>query len=79
MYRDVTELTRDELRELKCNYMYELANEGTFAEVMDRDYDEPSYWDLANADEIIPDDVVFRQYEGVSFVEEDFFCNVCEN
>lgn len=51
-----------------------LADEGTFAEVMDVDYDAPSYGDLANADEIVPDDVIGREYEGVCFVEDDFFC-----
>lgn len=72
---DVTELTRDQLIELKCKYMDMLADEGTFAEVVGRDYDEPSYSDLAEADEIIPDEVIFRNYEGVSFVNDDFFCS----
>ena len=71
---DVHELTRDQLTELKCNYLTQLADEGSYAEVLDVDYDEPSYWDLANADEIVPDDVIFRQYEGVCFVKDDFFC-----
>ena len=70
----VTELSREQLTELKNNYMIELVNEGTFAEVMDRDYDEPSMWDVAHADEIIPDDVIFRQYDGIDFVPDDFFC-----
>ena len=72
---DVTELTREQLVELKCYYMEMLANEGTFAEVMERDYDEPSYADLAEADDIIPDEVIFRNYEGVYFVDDDFFCS----
>ena len=38
-----------------------------------RDYDEPSYWDLAHADDIVPDDVIFKNYEGVEFVNDDFF------
>lgn len=71
---DVTELTREQLVELKCNYMGMLADEGTFAEVLNRDYDEPSYADLAEADDIIPDEVIFRNYEGVYFVNDDFFC-----
>ena len=72
---DVTELTREQLVELKCNYMEMLADEGTFAEVMERDCDEPSYADLAEADDIIPDEVIFRNYEGVYFVDDDFFCS----
>jgi len=71
---DVTELTREQLTELKCNYLEQLADEGTFAEVLDVDYNEPSYFDLANADEIVPDCVIFRNYEGVCFVNDDFFC-----
>ena len=68
----VTELNREQLIQLKQRYLTELADEGTFAEILDVDYDEPSYGDLANADEIVPDDVVFRNWEGVNFVEEDF-------
>lgn len=68
------ELSKDQLIELKIRYLYELVNEGTFAEVMGVDYDEPSYGDLANADEIVPDDVIEREYEGTWFVEEDFYC-----
>ena len=70
----VHELSRDQLVELKQNYLSELADEGSFAEVMDCDYNEPSCWDLANADDIVPDDVVFRNYEGTHFVNDDFFC-----
>lgn len=68
----VTELTREQLTQLKQRYLGILADEGTFAEVLDVDYDEPSYGDLANADEIVPDEVVFRQWDGTDFVEEDF-------
>lgn len=71
---DVHDLSRDQLIELKQNYFTELVNEGTFAEVVGRDYDEPSWWDLANADDIVPDDVIFRNYEGIHFVNDDFFC-----
>ena len=62
--------------ELKQNYLEQLADEGSYAEVLDVDYNEPSYCDLANADEIVPDDVIFYEYEGVSFVPDDFFCTV---
>ncbi len=75
MYRDVTELTRDELKELKENYLIMLAEDGTFAEVVGRDYDDASWGDLADADEIVPDDVIFENYRHCTFVEEDFFCN----
>jgi len=73
---NVTELTRKQLKELKCNYLEQLADEGSFAEVLDVDYNEPSYYDLANADEIVSDCVIFKNYEGVCFVNDDFFCAV---
>jgi hypothetical protein len=71
---DVLELSRDQLIELKQNYLEQLSDEGTFAEILDVDYNEPSYSDLANADEIVPDCVIFKNYEGVWFENEDFFC-----
>lgn len=71
---DVLELSREQLVELKQNYLEQLSDEGTFAEILDVDYNEPSCWDLANADEIVPDCVIFKNYEGVCFENEDFFC-----
>lgn len=70
----VTELNTEQIVELKQHYMTELVNEGTFAEVMNRDYDEPSYGDLADADELISDDFIFEHYDGIDFVQDDFFC-----
>ena len=52
----------------------QLEDEGTFAEVMGVDYNAPSYGDLANADEIVSDDVIEREYGDICFTEEDFFC-----
>ena len=75
MFKDVTELSRDELIELTQNFMFELADCGAFAEVLNREYNEPSYADLAGADEIISDKFIFEYYAGISFVEDDFFCN----
>ena len=71
---DVRELTRDQLIELKQYYMDELVNEGSFAEVMGVDYDEPPYGDLASADNIIPDALMFEHYDGIDFVNDDFLC-----
>lgn len=71
---NVYELNREQLTELKGNYMIELAEEGTFAEVMGRDYDHPDWDDIANADKYVPDDVVFENYGHISFVPDDFFC-----
>lgn len=70
---DVRDLNREQLVELKQRYMAQMADEGMFAEIFGVDYDEPSWGDMANADEIVPDEVVFRNWEGVDFVEDDFF------
>jgi hypothetical protein len=59
-YRSVDELTRDELDELKYGLYCCLVDEGVC--------------DYAYPDEI-PDEIVKKNYAGVSFVEEDFFCN----
>ena len=61
MYRSVTELNRDELEELKMNYYVELTDAGE---------ENVPYW------EDIPDDIILDHYAGISFVEEDFFCNM---
>ena len=68
----VTELSREQLVELKERYLVLLADEGFFAEVVQRDYDAPSYDDMANADAIVPDEAVFREFEGVNFTSDDF-------
>lgn len=75
----VHDLNRDQLIHLKCCYMDELADEGTFREIMGCDCDEPSWGHLANADTIIPDEVIYEHYAGISFVEEDFWCNLKED
>ena len=69
---NVYDLNRSQLVSLKQNYLCELANEGAFSEVTGREYDEPSYSDMANADELVPDDVIFDNYENSYFSEEDF-------
>lgn len=71
---NVTELNRDQIHELKEAYLIRLADEGTFAEVLGVDYDSPSWYDMANADSIVSDEVIFEEYANTNFVEEDFFC-----
>lgn len=69
---DVTELTRDQLAELKQAYLVELDDEGMLEEIIGTDC--VSWGALANADEIVPDDVMFRHYDGVLFSSDDFSC-----
>lgn len=71
----VHDLSRDEIRELKERYLIELVNEGKYAEVLGVDWDAPSWGEMAEADEIVPDDVIFENYEDFDFVPDDFFCN----
>lgn len=68
----VHELNRDQLIQLKQNYLCQLADEGCYAEVRGVDYDCPSYGDLMLADEIVPDEFIFAEYNMTNFVEEDF-------
>ena len=58
----VRELNRDQLAELKTNYLIELGN-------------ELSYEDLVNIHDLVPDQEVFDAYNGVNFVPDDFFCS----
>ena len=69
---DIHDLTREQLIELKESYLYALADKGDYAEVLDTDHDEPSYDDLADVDDLVPDDVVFDYYDGMTFTEDDF-------
>lgn len=71
---NVRELNREQLAELKTSYYTQLVNEGVFAEVMNVDIDEPSYEMLANINEYITDEFIFEKYNGIDFVNDDFFC-----
>ena len=71
---NVRDLSRERIIQLKQNYMVELADLGMFAEVCDKDYDAPSYGDMANADSEISDDTIFEYWDGVDFSDDDFFC-----
>lgn len=55
----VTELSREELDELKYNYADERTHGCSYEELM------------GSLD--IPDDVIFEHYDGIDFVKDDFF------
>ena len=61
----VTDLNRSQLEQLKSDYLIMLADRGERA--------EPSWGEILNADDIVPDDVIFTEYADTEFVEEDFF------
>lgn len=64
----VRELNREQLDELKQTYACQLRDCGEDEEVIGISYEE-----LIDAT-FIPDDVIFHHYDGITFVEEDFFC-----
>ena len=60
----VRELTQEQLDELKVAYVTDQAvKRGEF----------PSYGELAASTEV-SNEVIFDYYDGIHFVEEDFFC-----
>ena len=63
-YRTVHDLTPEELDELRATY-YEQLDE------VDNDVleDVSSYEEVTN-------EMLFNHYDGVSFIREDFFCNM---
>lgn len=63
MYRTVYELTDEEIEELKETYYYQLVDTGE---------DEELGIDSSDG---IPDELIYEHYDGISFVEDDFFCN----
>lgn len=60
----VHELNRDQLDQLKNALFW--SDDPETAEILDDDIIVP---------EQIPDDIVFQHFAGISFVEDDFFCN----
>lgn len=69
------DLNPEQINELAGAYLSRLADEGAFREIVGVDYDEPSYSDLARASEIVPFDVLEREYGGTEFTDDDFCCS----
>ena len=63
----VSELSNDQMLELKQDYLTQ-----HLLEVEER---TPSYGELADADNIVDDAIIFEQYDGVVFSEDDFACS----
>ncbi len=68
----VQELNREQLTQLKQHFLIQLSNEGRYSHYFQVAWDTPSYGELANADALVTDEEVIREYAGVSFVAEDF-------
>ena len=58
---NVHELSREQLTQLKEHYYNARHPEGV------------SYGELADIDELVSDDEVFTEYEGIEFVPDDFW------
>lgn len=56
----VKELNRDQMIQLKQDYLCEIRG-------------DVSYGELADADEIVSDEQMFDYYGGIDFVEDDFW------
>jgi len=67
MYRNVNELTKNELEELRSRYFHQLLDDGSLEEVMGKEID---------SEQEIPMDLIKDHYRDTSFVDEDFFCNI---
>lgn len=67
MYRNVNELTQNELEELRSRYFHQLLDDGSLDEVMGKEI---------NSEEEIPMDLIKDHYIDTYFVDDDFFCNI---
>lgn len=63
MIKMVQDLTRDELDELKTAFFQQDETQS----ILEGAYSQPRE---------IPDEIIFEHYDGLCFVEEDFFCNI---
>lgn len=64
----VYELNSEQYKELCQRYITEFWTDDEYGT------ESPSWEDLACADELVSEDVIYRYYDGVDFVEEDFSC-----
>ena len=65
----VQELNREQYKELCQRYITEFWTDSV------NGTKSPSLDDLLCADELVSEDVIYNYYDGVNFVEEDFFCS----
>ena len=67
-HRTVSELTHEELTELKLDYYTGM--------LMEKEHRTPSYDEMANIDNLVDDAFIMSHYSHITFVDEDFFCNL---
>ena len=66
----VQELNREQYKELCQAYITEFWTDDAHGTK------SPSMSELACADELVAEDVIYRYYAGVNFVPDDFSCSV---
>ena len=65
----VHELSREQYKELCQRYITEFWTDN------EHGTKSPSMSELACADELVDENVIYHYYEGINFVEDDFFCS----
>lgn len=60
----VTELSKEELSELKQRYY------------LSKNIKDISIDEIIRIDEIISDEEIIEKFSGINFVKDDFFCNI---
>lgn len=64
----VRELNPEQYKELCQNYITQFWTD------IDDETDSPSWGDLACADELVSEDIIYKYYDGIVFTEDDFSC-----
>ena len=65
----VRELNKEQYKELCQKYITDFWTD------FENGTSTPSYYDLAFADKLVTEDVIYRHYDGINFTEDDFFCS----
>lgn len=74
MYRSVYNLTAEELDELRSALFWHDPDGGDWYD--DLSEESKAIVDNAAWPDEIPDRILFETFDGIDFVEEDFFCNI---
>ena len=64
----VRELNPEQYKELCQNYITQFWTD------LGDETDSPSWGDLACADELVSEDIIYKYYDGIVFTEDDFSC-----
>ena len=64
---NVKELTENQKFELKITYLQEILDESN-------ENRNPSYGEICEINNIIPDEDIFERYKNIEFENDDFFC-----